>query len=102
VATAITKARPLTVAGVIGAGIALITLLFGLTVQPVHAVASNKGELYVGLDFGMIGHYTNTGLLIETLDFTHGSTKSTDMCRKSTANLLRQLPLTIDTTACDG
>jgi streptogramin lyase len=86
-ARSITKARPLTVAVVIGAGIALVMAVFGVTVQPVHAVAPNKGELYVGLDFGKIGHYTNAGLLIETLDSTHGSTKSAGMCFDGSGNL---------------
>jgi sugar lactone lactonase YvrE len=86
-APSITKARPLAVAVVIGAGIALVMAVFGVTVQPVHAVAPNQGELYVGLDFGKIGHYTNTGLLIETLNSTHGSSKSAGMCFDGSGNL---------------
>jgi hypothetical protein len=86
-APAITKARRLTGAGLIGAVIALATFVLASTAQPVHAVVPNTGELYVGLDFGTIGHYTNTGVLIETLDSTHATTKSTGMCFDGSGNL---------------
>jgi streptogramin lyase len=82
----ITGTRP-TVAGRIGAGLALAALVLALTAQPAHAVVPNKGELYVGLDNGLIGHYTNAGVLIETLDSTHGTSKSAGMCFDSSGNL---------------
>jgi streptogramin lyase len=73
---------------VLGAGIALTALALGLTAQPVRAVVPNKGDLYVGLDNGMIGHYTNTGVSVgPLLDSTHGASKSTGMCFDSVGNL---------------
>jgi hypothetical protein len=81
------KSRLLTVVGLLGAGLALATLALGLTAQPVRAVVPSKGDLYVGLDNGMVGHYTNLGRLIETLDSTTGSAKSTGMCFDFSGNL---------------
>ena len=82
------RPRPLTVAGVLGAGIALAALALGLTVQPVRAVVPSKGDLYVGLDNGKIGHYTNAGVSVgPLLDSTHGASKSTGMCFDSSGNL---------------
>src|SRR5438128_2471557 len=47
--------RPLASAGLLGAAIALATSVLGLTAEPVHAVVPNKGDVYVGLDNGMVG-----------------------------------------------
>lgn len=80
--------RPLTVAGLLGTGISMAALALVLTAQPVRAVVPNKGDLYVGLDNGRIGHYTNTGASVgPPLDSTHGTSKSTGMCFDSSGNL---------------
>jgi sugar lactone lactonase YvrE len=85
---AITKARPRAVAGLFAAGVALTAIALGLTAQPVRAVVPDKGDLYVGLDNGVVQHYTNTGHTRGTpMDSMTGSIKSTGMCFDASGNL---------------
>src|SRR5438128_10235474 len=96
--------RPLAPAGLLGAAIALATSVLGLTAEPVHAVVPNKGDVYVGLDKGMVGHYRNDGVLVETLNSGTGSAKSTGMCFDASGNLFStQMPAnTISKFRADG
>jgi hypothetical protein len=82
------KAKPRIPAGLLAAGMALALFALGVTAHPVGAVVPNTGDLYVGLDAGRVGHYTNTGTLVETLDSTHAAGRSTGMCFDGPGNLL--------------
>jgi sugar lactone lactonase YvrE len=82
------RPTPLAVAGLLGAGIALATFALGWSAHPADAVVPGQGDLYVGLDAGRIGHYTSSGNLVETLDSTHGTSKSTGMCFDASGNLI--------------
>jgi streptogramin lyase len=85
-AAAMARPRSFGVAGVLGIGVLLAALALGLTARPVRAVVPNKGDLYVGMDVGKVGHFTNTGTLVETLDSTHTQT-STGMCFDASGSL---------------
>jgi hypothetical protein len=85
-AAAMARPRSFGVAGLLGIGILLAALALGLTAHPVRALVPNKGDLYVGMDFGKVGHFTNQGILLETLDSTHTQT-STGMCFDASGNL---------------
>jgi hypothetical protein len=85
-AAAMARPRSFGVVGLLGIGILLAALALGLTARPVRAVVPNKGDLYVGMGVGKVGHFTNTGTLVETLDSTHTQT-STGMCFDASGSL---------------
>jgi len=58
-----------------------------LTAQPVRAVVPNKGDVYVGIGNSRVAHYSNTGVLIETLNSTTGSASTAGMCFDASGNL---------------
>jgi sugar lactone lactonase YvrE len=81
-------ARRPVLAGLLVAAAALVSFSLGLTAKPVRAVVPDRGDLYVGLDNGMVGHYRSTGLHVETLDSMTGSAKSTGLCFDASGNLI--------------
>jgi hypothetical protein len=87
VAPAFTGPRPIAVAGLLAVSLAFAAVALGLTVQPVRAVVPTKGDVYAGVGNGMVAHYSNTGVLIETLDSTTASTFTSGMCFDASGNL---------------
>jgi hypothetical protein len=101
---AILVARPPTLAALLTAAITLTAVILGLTAQPVRAVVPGRGDLYVGLDNGMVGHYRSNGQLVETLDSGTMSAKSTGMCFDASGNLFstQRQANTVSKFAADG
>jgi hypothetical protein len=87
VAPAITRPRPIAIAALVAASVALAAVALSLTAQPVRAVVPTRGDVYVGVGNGRVAHYSNTGVLIETLNSTTGSTDTTGMCFDAAGNL---------------
>jgi streptogramin lyase len=85
-AAAIARPRSIGIAGLLVIGLLLAVSALGVTAHPVRAVVPNKGDLYVGMGVGKVGHFTNTGTLVETLDSTHTQT-STGMCFDASGSL---------------
>jgi hypothetical protein len=56
--------------------------------QPVRATASfSVGDVFVGIGDGKVGHFSNTGTLLDTLDSTHAGSESAGMCFDQAGNL---------------
>jgi hypothetical protein len=59
-----------------------------LVSQPVRATSPfNVGDVLVGIGDGKVGHFTNSGVLLDTLDSTHAGSESAGMCFDQAGNL---------------
>ena len=50
-------------------------------------VSFSSGDLFAGVGTGMIGHYSSSGVLLDTLDTTTASTEQTGMCFDKSGDL---------------
>lgn len=58
-----------------------------ISVKAAAAVPYQKGDVFAGTGDGKIDVYSSTGVFIQTLDTTSGSTEQTGMCFDATGNL---------------
>jgi sugar lactone lactonase YvrE len=87
VAPAFIRPGPIAIAGLLAASVAFAAVALSLTALPVRAVVPTKGDVYVGIGNGRVAHYSNTGVLIETLNSTTGAGATTGMCFDGAGNL---------------